>query len=105
MARARKDFTEEEMAILKTSPHVMDVSSCIIHFTAAFKSLFWQKFQSGMAPAEIFRESGLDPDDYYAKNMTAEQRIAYLEQQLEYKDQEIEFLKKIVSLTRGDKGS
>ena len=24
MARARKDFTEEEMAILKTSPHVMD---------------------------------------------------------------------------------
>jgi uncharacterized coiled-coil protein SlyX len=37
--------------------------------------------------------------------MTAEQRIAYLEQQLEYKDQEIEFLKKIVSLTRGDKGS
>jgi len=36
--------------------------------------------------------------------MTAEQRIAYLEQQLEYKDQEIEFLKKIVSLTRGDKG-
>jgi len=136
MARARKDFTEEEMAILKTSPHVMDVSSCIIHFTAAFKSLFWQKFQSGMAPAEIFRESGIDPDilgktrvngfkemlkaevkrgkgfrdlttanDYYAKNMTAEQRIAYLEQQLEYKDQEIEFLKKIVSLTRGDKGS
>ena len=62
MARARKDFTEEEMAILKTSPHVMDVSSCIIHFTAAFKSLFWQKFQSGMAPAEIFRESGIDPD-------------------------------------------
>ena len=136
MARARKDFTEEEMAILKTSPHVMDVSSCIIHFTAAFKSLFWQKFQSGMAPAEIFRESGIDPEilgktrvngfkemlkaevkrgkgfrdlttanDYYAKNMTAEQRIAYLEQQLEYKDQEIEFLKKIVSLTQGDKGS
>ena len=43
--------------------------------------------------------------EYYAKNMTAEQRISYLEQQLEYKDQEIEFLKKIVSLTRGDKGS
>ena len=43
--------------------------------------------------------------EYYAKNMTAEQRISYLEQQIEYKDQEIEFLKKIVSLTRGDKGS
>ena len=39
------------------------------------------------------------------RNMTAEQRISYLEQQIEYKDQEIEFLKKIVSLTRRDKGS
>ena len=42
--------------------------------------------------------------EYYAKNMTAAQRIAYLEQQLEYKDQEIEFLKKIVSLHQGGKG-
>ena len=42
--------------------------------------------------------------EYYAKNMTAAQRIAYLEQQLEYKDQEIEFLKKIVSLHQSGKG-
>lgn len=132
---ARKEFSEEEIAILKTSPHVMDVSPAIIHFNAAFKELFWRKLQAGMDPEAIFRESGIDPDmlgktrvngfkgmlkvevkkgngfrdlttsaEYYAKNMTAEQRIAYLEQQLEYKDQEIEFLKKIVSLTRGDKG-
>jgi len=135
MAMARKQFTEEEIAILRTSPHVLDVSPLIIHFTAAFKSLFWQKLQAGMDPDTIFREAGIDPEmlgktrvagfkgmlktevkkgkgfrdittanDYYAKNMTTEQRITYLEQQLEYKDQEIEFLKKIVSLTRGDKG-
>ncbi len=133
---ARKIFTAEEIAILKTSPHVMDVTSTIIHFNAAFKELFWRKLQAGKDAAAIFQESGIDPDilgktrvvgfkgmlkeevkkgkgfrdittanEYYAKNMTAEQRIAYLEQQLEYKDQEIEFLKKIVSLTRGDKGS
>ena len=132
---ARKEFTEEEIAILKTSPHVMDVSPTIIHFNVAFKELFWKKFQAGMAPAAIFREAGIDPDmlgktrvegfkgmlkhevlagkgfrdlntckEYYAKNMTAAQRIAYLEQQLEYKDQEIEFLKKIVSLHQGGKG-
>ena len=131
---ARKEFTEEEIAILKTSPHVMDVSPSIIHFNAAFKELFWKKLQAGMEPADIFRESGIDPDmlgktrvvgfkgmlkaevmagkgfrdlntckEYYAKNMTAAQRIAYLEQQLEYKDQEIEFLKKIVSLHQGGK--
>lgn len=27
MASTRKDFTEEEIAILKTIPHVMDVST------------------------------------------------------------------------------
>lgn len=133
---ARKQFTEEEIAILKTSPHVMEVTPMIIHFTADFKELFWHKLMAGLDAASIFRESGIDPEmlgktrvegfkgmlkaevkkgkgfrdlttanDYYAKNMTAEQRIAYLEQKLEYKDQEIEFLKKIVSLTRGDKGS
>ena len=125
-----KQFTEEEIEILKTSPHVLDVTPLIIHFTAAFKSLFWQKLMAGKDPETI----GIDPEilgktrvagfkgmlkaevkkgkgfrdvnsanDYYVKNMTAEQRIAYLEQQLEYKDQEIEFLKKIVSLTRKDK--
>lgn len=128
---ARKDFTPEEIEILRTSPYIMEVSTTIVHFTAAFKSMFWERFQSGKKPADIFREFGIDPDilgktrvegfkgmlkaevkkgkgfrdlttaqDYYAKNMTAEQRINYLEQQLKYKDQEIEFLKKIVSLTR-----
>ena len=32
-------------------------------------------------------------------------RIKYLEQQVEYKDQEIAFLKKIVSLGKGEKDS
>ena len=63
----------------------------------------------GMLKAEVKKGRGFrdltTSNEYYAKNMTAEQRIAYLEQKLEYKDQEIEFLKKIVSLTRGDKGS
>jgi len=34
--------------------------------------------------------------------ITPEHKIKYLEQQLAYKDQEIEFLKKIVSLGKGD---
>ena len=37
--------------------------------------------------------------------MSPEARIKYLEQQVEYKDQEIAFLKKIVSLGKGDKDS
>ena len=34
--------------------------------------------------------------------MSDEAKIRFLEQQLEYKDQEIEFLKKIVSLGKGE---
>lgn len=132
---AKKDFTPEEIEALKASEYVLDVSPTIVHFRAEYKALFWNKLQSGMEPADIFRESGIDPEilgktrvngfkgmlktevkkgkgfrdlnsanETYAKNMTAEQRINYLEQQLKYKDQEIEFLKKIVSLNRGIKG-
>ena len=132
---ANKKFTPEEMAILKANPYVLEVTEDIIHFSASFKSSFWDRLQNGMKPPDIFRELGIDPNllgtgrvsgfkgmlkhevlagkgfrdlntckEYYAKNMTTAQRIAYLEQQLEYKDQEIEFLKKIVSLHQGSKG-
>ena len=132
---ANKKITPEEMAILKANPYVLEVTEDIIHFSASFKSSFWDRLQHGMKPPDIFRELGIDPNllgtgrvsgfkgmlkaevmagkgfrdlntckEYYAKNMTAAQRIAYLEQQLEYKDQEIEFLKKIVSLHQGGKG-
>jgi hypothetical protein len=132
---ATRKFTPEDIAVLKANPYVMEVTENIIHFSASFKSLFWDRLQNGMKPPDIFREFGIDPDmlgptrvagfkgmlkhevlagkgfrdlstnkEYYAKNMTASHRIAYLEQQLEYKDQEIEFLKKIVSLHRGGKG-
>lgn len=132
---ATRKFTPEDIAVLKANPYVMEVTENIIHFSASFKSLFWDRLQNGMKPPDIFRELGIDPDmlgptrvagfkgmlkhevlagkgfrdlstnkEYYAKNMTASHRIAYLEQQLEYKDQEIEFLKKIVSLHRGGKG-
>ncbi|MHC1785799.1 MAG: HTH domain-containing protein [Christensenellales bacterium] len=132
---ANRKFTPQEIALLKASPYVMEVTEDIIHFSALFKSSFWDRLQNGMKPPDIFRDLGIDPSilgptrvagfkgmlkqevlagkgfrdlntckEYYAKNMTAAQRIAYLEQQLEYKDQEIEFLKKIVSLHRGGKG-
>lgn len=131
---ANKKFTSEEISILRANPYVLEVTEDIIHFSASFKSSFWDRIQNGMKPPDIFREFGIDPNilgsgrvsgfkgmlkaevmagkgfrdlntckEYYAKNMTAAQRIAYLEQQLEYKDQEIEFLKKIVSLHQGGK--
>jgi len=59
---ARKKFTEEEMALLRLSPYVLDVSPSIVHFSAEFKALFWSSLQEGKEPRDIFIEFGIDPD-------------------------------------------
>jgi hypothetical protein len=35
---ARKEFTEEDLAILRNNPYVKNVTQCKIRFTVAFKS-------------------------------------------------------------------
>ena len=57
-----KKFTPEEIAILKANPYVMEVTEDIIHFSASFKSSFWDRLQNGMKPQDIFRELGIDPN-------------------------------------------
>lgn len=59
---ANKKFTPEEIAILKANPYVMEVTEDIIHFSASFKSSFWDRLQNGMKPPDIFRELGIDPN-------------------------------------------
>ena len=57
---ANKKFSPEEMAILKANPYVLEVTEDIIHFSASFKSSFWDRLQNGMKPPDIFRELGID---------------------------------------------
>jgi len=59
---ARKKFTEDEMAILRMSPYVLDVSPSIVHFSVEFKERFWDGVVSGKEPREIVIELGIDPD-------------------------------------------
>jgi len=130
---AKKKFTEAEMALLRLSPYVLDVSPSIVHFSAEFKAKFWEGVESKKELREIIIELGIDPDilgesrvnglktmireevragkgfrdlrtygtylDIYTK---PEAKIKHLEQVLAYKNQEIEFLKKIVSLSKGE---
>ena len=42
---ARKEFTEEELAILRNNPYVKNVTQCKIRFTVAFKKRFWEEYQ------------------------------------------------------------
>jgi hypothetical protein len=59
---ARKKFTEEEMALLRVSPYVLDVSPSIVHFSAEFKEKFWEGVVSKKELREIVVELGIDPD-------------------------------------------
>ena len=59
---ARRKFTEEEMNRLKSSSYVLDVSPSIVHFSAEFKSKFWDLIQSGKDPREAIVELGINPD-------------------------------------------
>jgi hypothetical protein len=59
---ARKKFTEEEMALLRISPYVLDVSPSIVHFSAEFKEKFWEGVMSKKELREIVVELGIDPD-------------------------------------------
>ena len=87
-----KIFTEAEMEELRASPYVQKVSSNQVFFSAVFKEELWKRINEGIHARDAIRELGIDPEIIGD----------FLEQQLEYKDQEIEFLKKIVSLGKGE---
>ena len=59
---ARRKFTEEEMALLRMSPYVLDISPSIVHFSAEFKEKFWEGVEAKRALRDIVIELGIDPD-------------------------------------------
>ena len=66
---AKRKFTEEEMALLKLNPYVLDVSPSIVHFSAEFKEKFWEGVVSKKELRKIVVELGIDP------NILGESRI------------------------------
>jgi len=59
---AKKKFTEEEMNSLRASPHVIDVSPGLVHFSVEFKTKFWNSIQDGKTPYDAVVELGINPD-------------------------------------------
>ena len=59
---ASRKFTEEEMAHLRASKYILDVSPSIVHFSVEFKKLFWERTLEGKKPRAIIGELGIDPD-------------------------------------------
>ena len=59
---ATRKFTEEEMAVLRECPFVLDVGPSFVYFASEFKSLFWKAMQEGKQPRDIVKSLGIDPD-------------------------------------------
>ena len=59
---ANKKFTEEEMERLRDSPHVINVTPSIVHFSAEFKQRFWEALIKGETARDIVISLGIDPD-------------------------------------------
>lgn len=120
--RTRFNFTDEQVDALAKSPHIEQVSSAQIRYTAAFKLHVYDEYQKGRPVAEIVREAEINPEWLgpskleslrvasisYAKRVAAEKgdalkkekRITRLELELKYCQQELEFLKKIYMADR-----
>ena len=126
MANEKKNFTEEEIQILRQSPYVLKVTSHTINFSVDFKRRVYYELLKGRKTAEVLRELGIDPHmlGHGRVNMmkinlfkeagspkglhdvgeskayaVMEKNIRRLEAELAYKNQEIAFLKKIISQT------
>lgn len=59
---SRSQFTEEQIALLKTNPYTYHVTARQIAFTKEFKEIFWTEYQNRMTPRNIFKKYGYDTD-------------------------------------------
>ena len=57
-----RKFTAEEIEYLRGNENVIDANANYVYFSAKYKGWFYQELVKGKKPAEIFIESGINPD-------------------------------------------
>lgn len=62
MGTGRREFTEEERAILKQNPYTYRVFKNSIRFTIEFKESFMRQYEAGMSPTKIVEGMGYDAE-------------------------------------------
>ncbi len=55
-----KEFTEEEMAQLRESEYILDVTPKFVYYSAEFKERFYREYQEGKKPRKIIEGMGID---------------------------------------------
>ena len=79
----RGKLTETEIKMLKSNPHVLEVTGNAIAYTAEFKLFFMQEYLSGKKPRQIFSDAGFDTQTLGTKRIeraTARWKESYLSQ-------------------------
>jgi len=61
LINGHSSFTEEQIAVLMQSPHVVNVTKKTVSYTLVFKESFWRRYMQGVMPDKIFRDYGIDP--------------------------------------------
>lgn len=121
VASGRPLLTQENIELLRASPHVRNVTPKTVSFTGEFKEMFWQECCAGVQPARVFRNVGIDPDilgssrvyglvrsiresretppaDRSAGSITVgREELERLRHEVAYLSQQMDFLKKIIA--------
>ena len=71
-----KEYTKQEMKLLKENPYTLKVTKNKLSHTAEFKQVFWTKYQTGESPRKILTDLGYNP------NMFGQKRIDSLVQHI-----------------------
>ena len=51
-----KEYTKQEMKLLKENPYTLKVTKNKLSHTAEFKRVFWTKYQTGESPRKILTD-------------------------------------------------
>lgn len=62
VASERDGFTTEQIEQLQASSYVRKVTNKTVSYTLEFKEIFWQQYNSGISPPQIFSNAGFDID-------------------------------------------
>lgn len=59
---SKKQFSDEEMAVLRQNPFTYNVTRNTLSFTREFKELFLAEYEAGNIPRQILIDHGYDPE-------------------------------------------
>ena len=100
----RRNFTPEEVQVLRENLNVLRVSDNRITYTRAFKVYFVDEYRKGKMPTQIFREAGFDTKVLGSKRIeraAANWKKTYVRNTL-YLDKDVQFVQEDIRIGKDE---